>query len=270
MSEETTEPVLELAFRTPSPNNSSASLPTCNPRSTIATSPVRATARPTGRPTKFPAPPPQSPLHRHTASRPTTKISVPSTIPLATFPATHPPADPAAAPPQILAASKSAPATAQSAYKIRTPHRKTTTPVHADLFHPCTHSPGKSWFYLNPTHRSSRLLLIAPQQRNHLASQFPHALQRAHRHPQNLFEQAAHRRQEIQHALQPFPRVRIALWPALRFLHALGEYSQRGINLPPLPLLRHGAKNLPNIFGRLEMVAPVAQHMHHPHNSPPL
>src|ERR1700693_3569664 len=138
MSEETTEPVLELAFRTPPPNNFSAAPPTCSPHPTPAPPPVRATPPPRAAPPNSPAPPLQPRSPRHTASHRTAEISTPSTILPATFPAAHPLADPAAAPLQIPAASKSAPTTARSAYKIRTPHRKTTTPVHVALFHPYT------------------------------------------------------------------------------------------------------------------------------------
>src|SRR6266446_4099853 len=49
---------------------------------------------------------------------------------------------------------------------------------------------------------STNLLLVAPQQGNHLAAQLAHALQRAHGHAENLFEQTAHDGQEIEHALQ--------------------------------------------------------------------
>src|SRR5712664_2313225 len=46
-------------------------------------------------------------------------------------------------------------------------------------------------FVLLPS--SCRLLLLCPQQRNHLPPQFHHALQSTRRHPDNLLEQARHR-----------------------------------------------------------------------------
>src|SRR5579864_7631986 len=100
---------------------------------------------------------------------------------------------------------------------------------------------------------SSRLLLLCPQQCNHLPSQFHHPLQRSHRHPQNLLKQSGHRRQKFQHALQPLARVRITLGTALQFLHAFRQHPQRRINLPPLPLLGHNPENLPDVLDRLKV-----------------
>src|SRR6267378_2459908 len=114
---------------------------------------------------------------------------------------------------------------------------------------------------------SSRLF---PQQRNHFPPQLHHALQRARRHADDFLEQPRHRRQKFQHALQPFPRVRIALRVGLNLAHALRQHVQRRVDLPPLSLLRTDPENLPHIFNRLKMVAPVPQHVYHAHDPPPL
>src|SRR5215469_8692313 len=117
---------------------------------------------------------------------------------------------------------------------------------------------------------SNCLLLFVSKQGNDLAAQFADALQRAHRHPQNFFEQAGHGGQKSQHAFQPLPSVGIALRAALQFLHTFIEHSQRGIDFTPLALLGDGAKNLPDVLGGLEMVAAIPEHMHDSDNAPPL
>src|SRR5258708_6431106 len=96
------------------------------------------------------------------------------------------------------------------------------------------------------------------------------AIPRRRRHPDDLLKQAGHRRQELQHTLQPFSRVRVPLWVGLNLAHALRQDIQSRIDLPSLSLFRHDPKNLPHIFDRLKMVAPVAQHVYHAHDPPPL
>src|SRR5216684_7908261 len=127
-------------------------------------------------------------------------------------------------------------------------------------------------FFLSETFnlKLSTINCLLPQQRNHFPPQLHHALQRPRRHPDNLLEQSRHRRQKFQHALQPFPRVRIALLVGLNLAHALRQHVQRRVDLPPLSLLRNDPENLPHIFDRLKMVAPVPQHVYHAHDPPPL
>src|SRR5713226_281165 len=117
---------------------------------------------------------------------------------------------------------------------------------------------------------SSCLLLLRPKKRNHLPAQLHYALQRSRRHPDNFFEQSRHRRQKLQHALQPLPRVGIALRVGLDLAHAFRQHTQRRINLPPLALLRNNPENFPHVLDRFEMVAPVPKHVHHAHDSPSL
>src|SRR5882672_11429123 len=101
---------------------------------------------------------------------------------------------------------------------------------------------------------SSRLL---PQQRNHFPPQLHHTLQRSRGHADNLLEQSRHRRQKLQHTLQPFPRVRIPLRVGLDLAHALRQHTQRRIDLPALPLLGNNPENLPHVLDRFKMIPPV-------------
>ena len=75
---------------------------------------------------------------------------------------------------------------------------------------------------INDLSRQS-LPCLLPQQSEHLAPQLPHTLQSRSRHPQNFVKQPSHDRQELQHALQPLPRVRIALRVRLRLRHTLRQ-----------------------------------------------
>src|SRR5713226_5649799 len=120
------------------------------------------------------------------------------------------------------------------------------------------------------TLKLSTINRLFPQKRNHLPAQLHHALQRPRRHPDNLLEQSRHRRQKLQHALQPFPRVRIALRIRLDLPHAFRQYIQRRIDLPPLPLFRNDPENIPHVLDRFEVIAPVPQHVYHTHDPPPL
>src|SRR6266702_2868719 len=114
---------------------------------------------------------------------------------------------------------------------------------------------------------SSRLF---SQQRNHLPPELHHTFQRPGRHPDNLFEQPGHRRQKLQHALQPLARVRIASCVRFHLLHALRQHIQRRVDFPPLSFLGNDPENLPHVLDRFEVVAPVAQHVHHAHDPPAL
>src|SRR6266567_54528 len=235
-----------------------------------------------------PAPPPRPP--RRTGFRRSAADASPSSNRRATFPAATPRVDPAEAPAPFLAAPNTAPATAQIACKTGTPRPRTTTRARAVPSHLCIHSPAKSsppllpfspfsvnsvFSVLNLFPRTFHFQLstssrLFPQQRNHFAPELHHTFQRPGRHPDNLFEQPRHRRQKLQHALQPLARVRIASRVRFHLLHALRQHIQRRVDFPPLPLLGNDPENLPHVLDRLEVVAPVAQHVHHAHDPPAL
>src|SRR6266567_4437580 len=201
-------------------------------------------------------------------------------------PAAPPPADPAAAPAPFLGAPNMEPATVQSVCRTGTPRPRTTTHARAAPSHPYIHSPAKSsppllpfsafsvnsvFSVLNLFPRTFHFQLstsgrLFSQQRNHLPPELHHTLQRPGRHPDNLFEQPRHGRQKLQHAFQPLARVRIASRVRFHLLHALRQHIQRRVDFPPLPLLGNDPENLPHVLDRLEVVAPVAQHVHHAHD----
>src|SRR6267378_4572059 len=239
------------------------------------------TAGPTRSPA--PAPPPHPP--RRTGYRRSRETASPSSILLAADQEAPPRADPAKAPVPAPAAPESAQAIAQCACRTGTPRQRKTTPARAALSRLCTHSPAKSspssstlcaLFFVSSVLSSFRNFQLStinrlfPEQRNYLPTQFHHALQRPRRHPDNLLEQTRHGRQKLQHAFHSFARVRIAAWICFHFLHTFRQHMQRRIDLPPLPFLGDDPENLPHVLDRFKMVAPVPQHVNHPHNPPAL
>src|SRR5262249_10544443 len=115
-----------------------------------------------------------------------------------------------------------------------------------------------------------RFLRAAAEKSNHFAPQLRNALQRPTRHAQDFFKHAAHHSQKLQHAFEPLACICIALRVLLQLLNALRDHAQCRIDFPPFPLFRNDAKNLPDVLDTLKMVAPVAEHMNHAHDSPSL
>src|SRR5580704_2230153 len=82
--------------------------------------------------------------------------------------------------------------------------------------------------------------------------------------------QLGHCLKKSRHRRQPLPRKLRPRFLRIELLQTPPQHLPRRINLPPLPLLNHQPEHLPHIFRRLIMFPPVAQHMHRPHNPPPL
>src|SRR5947209_18472664 len=64
----------------------------------------------------------------------------------------------------------------------------------------------------------------------HLATHFHESLQRARRHAQNLFVEAAHGTQELEHGFQSLARIGVALAVAADFGNTFLKNAKRGIN----------------------------------------
>src|ERR1700722_4787161 len=124
------------------------------------------------------------------------------------------------------------------------------------------------------TERSAQKNLPRPRSRlAHLAHLRPHPQKLPHgpsRQPLHLVMQLGHRFEKSRHRLQPLPRVIRSRLLRIQFRQTPPQHFPCRINLPPLPLLNHQPEHLPHIFHRLIMFPPVPQHMHRPHNPPPL
>src|SRR3989449_10334946 len=104
----------------------------------------------------------------------------------------------------------------------------------------------------------------------HLATHFHESLQRARRHAQNLFVEAAHGTQELEHGFQSLARIGVALAVAADFGNTFLKNAKRGINFAALALFGHGPEDLPDVLEGFEVIAAVAQNVDDADNAPSL
>src|SRR5260370_8502427 len=103
-----------------------------------------------------------------------------------------------------------------------------------------------------------------------LATHFHEYLQRARGHAQNLFVEAAHGTQELEHGFQALARVGIALAVSADLGNTFLKNAKRGINFAALALFGDGPENLPDVLEGFEVIAAVAQNVDDAHDPPSL
>src|SRR6266581_1021162 len=104
----------------------------------------------------------------------------------------------------------------------------------------------------------------------HLATHFHESLQRARGHAQNLFVEAAHGAQELEHGFQALARIGVALAVAADLGNTFLKNAKRGINLAALALFGDGPEDLPDVLEGFEVIAAVAQNVDDANNAPSL
>src|SRR5712691_7699363 len=104
----------------------------------------------------------------------------------------------------------------------------------------------------------------------YLATHFHESLQRARGHAQNLFVEAAHGTQELEHGFQALAGVGVAPAVAADLGNTFLKNAKRGINFTSLTLFGDGAEDLPDVLEGFEVIAAVAQNVDDANNAPSL
>src|SRR5712692_7641752 len=116
----------------------------------------------------------------------------------------------------------------------------------------------------------SRLAENLAHRSAYLATHFHESLHRARRHAQNLFVEAAHGAQELEHGFQALACVGVALAVAADLGNTFLKDAKRGINFAALALFGDGPENLPDVLEGFEVIAAVAQNVDDADNAPSL
>src|SRR5712691_11077342 len=104
----------------------------------------------------------------------------------------------------------------------------------------------------------------------HLATHFHESLQRARRHAQDLFVEAAHGSKELEHGFQALARVGVTPAVAADLGNTFLKNAKRRINFAALALFGDGAENLPDVLERFEVITAVAQNVDDADDAPSL
>src|SRR2546426_3706822 len=102
------------------------------------------------------------------------------------------------------------------------------------------------------------------------AAHLHQTFQRARGHAQNLFVEAAHGTQELEHGFQALARIGVALAVAADFGNTFLKNAKRGINFAALALFGDGPEDLPDVLEGFEVIAAVAQNVDDANNAPSL
>src|SRR5713226_4917073 len=121
-----------------------------------------------------------------------------------------------------------------------------------------------------PSRLAENLSQLSAYLAAYLATHFHESLQRARGHAQNLFVEAAHGSQELEHGFQALPCVGVALAVAADLGNTFLKDAKRGINFAALALFGDGAEDLPDVLEGFEVIAAVTQNVDDADNAPSL
>src|SRR5712692_4753626 len=133
------------------------------------------------------------------------------------------------------------------------------------------HGPQKNGLApVPPSRLAENLSQLSAYLAAYLATHFHESLQRARGHAQNLFVEAAHGTQELEHVFQALARIGVALAVAAELGNTFLKNAKRRINFAALTLFGDGAEDLPDVLEGFEVIAAVTQNVDDADNAPSL